>query len=93
MYLNYWGFQAFPFDNVPDPDFFYLSKSHEEALARLIYVAEMRKGGGMLSGEIGCGKTTLSKVYLQELSSDRFDIAIIINPKLGPKELDRKSVV
>ena len=86
MYLNYWGFQAFPFDNVPDPDFFYLSKSHEEALARLIYVAEMRKGGGMLSGEIGCGKTTLSKVYLQELSSDRFDIAIIINPKLGPKE-------
>ena len=32
MYLEYWGFEEFPFENVPDPDFFYLSKAHEEAL-------------------------------------------------------------
>ncbi|MFC1891617.1 ExeA family protein [Thermodesulfobacteriota bacterium] len=86
MYLEYWGFDEFPFENVPDPDFFYLSRSHEEALTRLIYAAEMRKGGAMLSGEIGCGKTTLSKVYVQELSSDKFDIGLIINPKLESKE-------
>lgn len=86
MYLEYWGFKIFPFENVPDPDFFYLSRSHEEALTRLIYAAEMRKGGAMLSGEIGCGKTTLSKVYVQELSEDRYDIGMIINPKLEAKE-------
>ena len=86
MYLKYWGFKVFPFENVPDPDFFYLSKSHEEALTRLIYAAEMRKGGAMLSGEIGCGKTTLSKVYVNELSENRYDIGLIINPKLESKE-------
>ena len=48
MYLDYWGFRKFPFENVPDPDFFYLSKTHEEGLTRLIYAAKMRKGGAML---------------------------------------------
>jgi general secretion pathway protein A len=82
MYLESCEFNKYPFENVPDPNFFYLSKSHEEALTRLIYAAEMRKGGAMLSGELGCGKTTLSKVYIKELAEDRFDIGLIINPKL-----------
>ena len=86
MYLEYWGFNEFPFENVPDPDFFFLSKSHEEALTRLIYAAEMRKGGAMLSGEIGCGKTTLSKVYINELSEEKYDIGLIINPNLKAEE-------
>ena len=62
MYTEYWGFKKFPFENVPDPGFFYLSKYHEEALTRLTYAVKMRKGGAMLSGDIGCGKTTLTKV-------------------------------
>ena len=86
MYTEYWGFKKFPFENVPDPGFFYLSKSHEEALTRLTYAVKMRKGGAMLSGDIGCGKTTLTKVYVQELSSDQYDIGLIINPKLRPVE-------
>jgi general secretion pathway protein A len=86
MYLEYWGFKEFPFENVPDPRFFYLSRSHEEALTRLVYAAKMRKGGAMLSGEIGCGKTTLTKVCVQDLSGDRFDIGLVINPKLEPLE-------
>jgi general secretion pathway protein A len=86
MYLEYWGFKKFPFENVPDPDFFYLSKIHEEGLDRLIYAAKMRKGGAMLSGDIGCGKTTLTKVYVQKLSAQQFDIGLIINPKLEPLE-------
>jgi general secretion pathway protein A len=86
MYLEYWGFNAFPFENVPDPEFFYLSKAHEEALTRLIYAAEMRKGGAMLSGEVGCGKTTLSKVLTRELSDAKYDVGILINPGLEPKE-------
>ena len=86
MYLDYWKFKKFPFENVPDPDFFYLSKSHEEGLTRLIYAADMRKGSAMLSGEIGCGKTTLSMVYVRELPEDKYDVGIIINPKLEANE-------
>jgi general secretion pathway protein A len=72
MYLEYWGFKEFPFENVPDPRFFYLSRSHEEALTRLVYAAKMRKGG--------------AKVCVQDLSGDRFDIGLVINPKLEPLE-------
>lgn len=86
MYLEFWGFKEFPFENVPDPRFFYLSRSHEEALTRLIYAAKMRKGAAMLSGDVGCGKTTLTKVCLQELSGDKFDIGLVINPKLEAVE-------
>lgn len=82
MYLEYWKFNQFPFENVSDPDFFYLSKTHEEALTRLIYAAERRKGGAMLTGEIGCGKTTLSRICINHLSEDKYDISLIINPKL-----------
>ena len=86
MYLEYWGFRKFPFQNVPDPDFFYLSQTHEEALTRLLYATRERKGGAVLSGEIGCGKTTLTNVFARELSGNGFDIGLLINPKLEPVE-------
>lgn len=86
MYLEHWGLKKFPFENVPDPDFFYLSKSHEEGLTRLIYAAKMRKGGAMMSGELGCGKTLLTRVYIKELPRDQFDIGLVINPRLEPLE-------
>ena len=86
MYLEHWGLKEFPFENVPDPRFFYLSHCHEEALSRLLYAIKMKKGGAMLSGNIGCGKTTLTKVCIQELSGDRYDISLIVNPRLEPLE-------
>ena len=86
MYLEHWGLKEFPFENVPDPRFFYLSHCHEEALSRLLYAIKMKKGGAMLSGDIGCGKTTLTKVCIQELSGDRYEISLIVNPRLEPLE-------
>jgi general secretion pathway protein A len=86
MYLEYWGFKLFPFENVPDPRFLYLSQSHEEALSRLLYAARMGKGGAVLSGEVGCGKTTLAKACIQELSGGEFDMALVVNPRLEPVE-------
>ncbi|NLA76132.1 MAG: AAA family ATPase [Deltaproteobacteria bacterium] len=86
MYLDYWKFDRFPFESVPDPDFYYLSASHEEGLTRLVYAAHMRKGSAMLSGEIGCGKTTLSMVFVRELPAERFDTGIIVNPRLESLE-------
>ena len=86
MYLDYWRFKVLPFENVPDPRFFYLSKSHDEALTRLIYAGKMRKGSAVLSGDIGCGKTTLVKVCVQELATENFEIGLVVNPKLEPLE-------
>ena len=62
MYLKHWGLKAKPFENTPDPHFFYASPKHEEALTRLLYTVFERKGAAMLSGEYGSGKTLLSRV-------------------------------
>ncbi|MDD2856361.1 MAG: ATPase, partial [Desulfuromonadaceae bacterium] len=54
MYKNYFGFKEKPFSKTPDPRFLFLSRSHEEALARLEFVVEERELA-VLTGEIGCG--------------------------------------
>ncbi len=84
MYLEHWGFQKYPFDNVPDPEFMYYSPEHKEALARLFYAVRRNKGAVLLTGEIGCGKTMLSRVFIQQLSEAEFDIGLITNPALSP---------
>lgn len=86
MYLEYWGLKKFPFDNVADPSFFYLSESHEEALSRLLYASKMMKGGVMLTGDIGCGKTLISKVYMKKLMEDGSEVSLLTNPPLGHVE-------
>lgn len=86
MYLEYWGLQEFPFENVPDPDFMYFSQEHEEALIRLLYAVQRKKGCALLTGEIGCGKTTLSRVLIQKLREGESDIGLITNPSLEPLE-------
>jgi general secretion pathway protein A len=54
---------------------------------RLLYATKSQKGAVMLTGEIGCGKTTLSRVFIQELSSDKYEIGLIANPCLSPTDL------
>ena len=79
-YEDYWGLKKAPFDNVPDPLFYFPSARHEEGLHRLLYGVEARKGAIMLTGEIGCGKTLLSRTLIQHLSHDRYDLALVANP-------------
>jgi len=86
MYLEYWRLKRFPFENVPDPEFMYYSQEHEEGLVRLLYAAKRRKGAALLTGEVGCGKTVLSKVFIQQLPEDEYDIGLIINPTLQPSD-------
>lgn len=86
MYEKYWGLKELPFENVPDPRFMYYSPHHEEALTRLIYAAQARKGAAMLTGEIGSGKTILSRAFIREISNDKFEIALIANPSLSPTD-------
>ena len=80
MYEEYWGLTEPPFDNSPNPKFLYLSPEHEEALVRLMYAVRHRKGCAMLTGEYGCGKTTLSRALIQRLESERYEIGLLTNP-------------
>jgi general secretion pathway protein A len=86
MYLEYWNLKEFPFENVPDPKFMYYSQEFEEALIRLLYAIERKKGAALLTGEVGCGKTTLSRVLIQRLQKRNSDISLITNPSLGPMD-------
>lgn len=89
MYLEYWGLKEKPFENTPDPRFFYHSARHEEAFMRLLYAVQERKGCALLSGEIGSGKTLLSRVLFNSLlqQENQYKIALIINPAIPKLEL------
>ena len=80
MYADYWGFKSLPFENVPDPRFYFPSSQHEEGLHRLLYAVTHSKGAAMLTGEVGCGKTLLSREFLSNLHGDQFNVALITNP-------------
>ena len=80
MYEQYWGLSEPPFDNSPNPKFFYLSPEHEEGLIRMVYAVKQRKGAAMLTGEYGCGKTTLSRALIQRLEADRYEVGLLTNP-------------
>ena len=90
MYQEYWGLTELPFENVPDPRFFYPSADHQEALLKMFYAVNNRKGAAMLTGEIGCGKTILSRTLIQDLPPDRYEIGLITNPSLTPVDFLRE---
>ena len=90
MYEAYWNLAEAPFDNSPNPKFFYLSPEHEEALVRLVYTVRHRKGCGMLTGEYGCGKTTLSRALIQRLEAERYEIALLTNPSWNEADFLRE---
>lgn len=87
MYLEHWGLKQTPFANVPSRNAFFRSPQHEEALRRLLYVIENRKGVAMLTGEVGSGKTTVTKALADYLNKDQVQFTMISNPALPPEEL------
>jgi len=86
MYSRYFEFKERPFKLVPNPEYYYLSRSHEEALAHLTYALDQGDGFVEITGEVGTGKTTLCRVFLDGLD-DTTEVAYIFNPKLGPRQL------
>ncbi len=87
MYAQFYGFREMPFNITPDPKFLFLSPTHHEALQHLRYGVEERKGFVVLAGEVGCGKTTLCRTFLNELDPKRFETALILNPRLNEVQL------
>jgi len=82
LYEEYWGLTTAPFQNVPDPNFFFLSAQHREALARLLYTVRHNKGAALLIGDVGCGKTTLSRALILQLAEEKYDVGLVTNPSL-----------
>ena len=69
MYQQFFKLRELPFNNTPDPRFFYSTPDHEEALASLIYAVSQRKGFVLLTGEVGAGKTLLSRMMLRHFGA------------------------
>ena len=89
MYEAFFGLRREPFSIAPDPAFLYLSERHREALGLLSYGLARGASFVLLSGEIGAGKTTVWRRFLEELPSN-VDVANVVNPKLGVDALLRR---
>ncbi len=69
MYTEYYQLHTMPFENTPDPRFYFASDQHREALAAIEYVIRMRKGTVLVTGSIGAGKTTIGQTMMQRCQS------------------------
>ena len=90
MYKKHWSLAEKPFVNTPDPRFMYHSHRHEEALTRFLYVVTEGKGAMLLTGDYGCGKTLLTRVFLSGLDTERYDVALVTHPNLSPTDFLRE---
>lgn len=90
MYLDFFKFKREPFHITPDPEFLFLSRSHQEASASIFYGIEQRKGFIAITGEVGVGKTTILRSYLEGTDPGRIKIIYIFNSTLSFKNLLRQ---
>src|SRR5437868_7669546 len=86
MYTKFFGLKHEPFSIAPDPRYLFMSERHREALAHLLYGVNGGGGFVLLSGEIGAGKTTVCRCFLEQIPR-RCNVAYIFNPKLTVEEL------
>lgn len=86
MYLDYFGLKESPFSIAPNPDFLFMSERHKEALAHLTFGLGETGGFVLLTGEVGTGKTTVSRALLKQVPENT-QVALVLNPSLTELEL------
>ena len=86
MYTQYFQLKQSPFSIAPDPRYLFMSERHREALAHLLYGVGSGGGFVLLTGEIGAGKTTVCRCFMEQIP-DNCQLAYIFNPKLSVEEL------
>ena len=86
MYTQFFNLKQSPFSIAPDPRYLFMSERHREALAHLLY--GIGSGGGfvLLTGEIGAGKTTVCRCFMEQIP-ENCKLGYIFNPKLSVEEL------
>lgn len=87
MYLNFYNMIREPFHVTPDPSFLFLSPTHKEALASIIYGIEQRKGFISIIGEVGTGKTTIIRSFLERIDRTKIKPVYVFNSNVSIKEL------
>ncbi len=87
MYESYWQLKQRPFDNQADPRFYYPSESHQAALLKLRYAIENRRGGALLAGESGAGKTLVANMLREMLSEEFSPLVHVVFPQMSCPEL------
>ena len=86
IYLQHFALQQEPFSIVPDPGFLYPSQQHRQAVAHLKYGLDREGGFILLTGEVGTGKTTLTRTMLQRIPA-HVRVAYVLNSKLNETDL------
>lgn len=86
MYYDYFGLSEAPFSIAPNPDYLFMTDRHQEALAHLYHSVESDAGFVLLTGDVGTGKTTVCRSFLDNLPKDT-EVAFILNPFLSGREL------
>ena len=89
MYSKFFGLKENPFKLTTNTEYLFLGKSHEEALAHLIYAVSEGEGFVSLIGKGGAGKTTICRAFI-ERRDENIEVAYISHPKLSPEELLKK---
>jgi general secretion pathway protein A len=84
MYLDFFQLQREPFYITPDPAFFFPSPGHREALAALLYGVEQRKGFIAVTGEVGVGKTTILRAFLERIDQGQTKSSVLIPRQKTP---------
>ncbi|WP_447964906.1 AAA family ATPase [Nitrospira sp. Ecomares 2.1] len=83
MYFNFFGLRTKPFNTTPDPDFLYLSPGHKQALGSLIYGIREKKGFIAVTGQVGLGKTTILRSFLNQNHQANQETVYLLNPNLS----------
>jgi len=87
VYEAYWGLREKPFRKTPDPRYLFLNGFYEEALARLEFAVEEMELA-LLTGEVGSGKTLLTRTLVDRVG-ERYEVGMILNPRLSPRQFLR----
>jgi general secretion pathway protein A len=87
VYESYWGLREKPFRKTPDPRYIFLNDVYEEALERLLFAVEEMELA-LLTGEVGSGKTLLTRALVDRLGN-RYEVGMILNPRLSPRQFLR----
>ncbi len=86
MYETYFGFKAKPFTIAPNPAYLYMSHQHHEALAHLFFGVQSDNGFIVITGEVGTGKTTLCRCFLDQVP-EKTEVCLVLNPRMNAIEM------
>ena len=85
-YLKYFGLTERPFGLTPDPHFYFETETHREALSHLDFLLGQKEGFALIHGDVGLGKTTISRIFLSSLDGNLYNTALILNPIMDEVE-------